>query len=232
MSLTRFNSFLAGTALAGAALFGAAGSAQAATYAGSWDPMFGPPFPNLYWSADGTFEVPDSCLALGNGTYDNSTVCGGLTVTSMTISFYDGTGGVKGALLASLPSTLATPSLLQSVIVSDNQLVGLNTSFFSGVVPSGVSQAGNGTSDMYGFALYLTYNPDGPPPGQYAQLEYYSPSNTATGCPNPSNNLLGKCGFSAFARGTFTPMVPEPSTYMLLAAGLAVVGFIGKRRRS
>ncbi len=229
MSMTRIKSLFAGS-VAGIALLGAVGSAQAATYAGSWDPAFGTAFPNLYWTANGTFDVPDTCLALADGVWNTGTACGGLSVTSMTISFYDGTGGVKGSFIESFSTSLA-PAGLQSVVVANHQFVGINTNYFNSVTPSAFdTQAGGGT---YGFALNLFYTGTPGTGTAYAALEYFKPADTSTICQDPApKGTLGQCGFSQYnAVGTITA-VPEPGTYALLGAGLGVIGLIARRRRA
>ena len=66
VSTTRAKSILSALLLGVAATFGGTGSAQAAIYTGNWDPAYGGIFPGLGWSATAHFDVPGSCLALGN----------------------------------------------------------------------------------------------------------------------------------------------------------------------
>ncbi|HWH84656.1 MAG TPA: PEP-CTERM sorting domain-containing protein [Burkholderiaceae bacterium] len=216
MSLTRFNSVLAGAALAGAALFGVAGSAQAATYNGEWDPAYGAPFPNLFWKANATIFIPDSCL-VSNGTFAAGS-CAGLDITSATLSFYQNNAGAQGAFLESF--VLNDNVAINSFVVAGNQFAGINTNFFDPVTNVTAPQAGGGT---YGFALVLLNNTQ-------AQLEYFTPPTVSVACLPGSPASL--CGFSANAAvGTFTPTIPEPSTYALLIAGLGAIGFCARRRQ-
>ncbi len=69
-----------------------AGSAQAATYSGVWDPTFGTPFANLGWRGTAEFFVPNTCVPSGPGIVDvdDSLDCGGgAQVTSAQVTFYD-----------------------------------------------------------------------------------------------------------------------------------------------
>jgi hypothetical protein len=49
---------------AAAGLMLATGSAPAPTYKGSWDPLFCPPFANLWWRGSATFDT-GPCVADG-----------------------------------------------------------------------------------------------------------------------------------------------------------------------
>jgi PEP-CTERM motif len=216
MSKSRVKSVFLGAAFSVAAIVGVAGPAEAAVYNGSWDPAYGAPFPNLYWKAEGTFFIPDACLASGDGTF-GAGACVGLDITSMTLGFYQNAGGSPGALLESF--ALNTAGVINSYVISNHQFTGINTNYFAPVTGT-VPQAGSGD---YGFSLVLYNN-------TLAQLEYFTPATQSTLClPGSSANF---CGFSANAAvGTITPAIPEPGTYALLAGGLVAIGFGVRRRR-
>src|SRR5690349_21638469 len=88
--MTRAKSILSAVVLGAAATFGGTGSAQAAIYTGNWDPAYGGIFPDLGWSASAVFDVPNSCLAAGDGNnIPISGPCAGFDVLSAEVSFYD-----------------------------------------------------------------------------------------------------------------------------------------------
>ena len=216
MSTTRVKSALSALLLGAAVTLGTAGSARAALYTGTWDPAYGGIFPQLGWSASALFDIPDACLALGNGTHIPITgPCSGVDVLSAEVSFYN---------VAEPDTTLQSYALDPNVIVTgidltDGKLSGVDTGFFDYYV-SDLSIAGSG---KYSFSLLL-YG------GTQAQLIYAWPQPTSPGCaflPVPG----AECGVSANpAVGVFAP-IPEPETYALMLAGLAALGVVARRRR-
>jgi hypothetical protein len=216
VSTTRARTVLSALLLSAAALLGTAGSARAAVYTGTWDPAYGGIFPELGWKASALFDVPDSCLAIGNGTnIPISGPCSGFDVLSAQVSFWN----------VADPSTIVDSFALDpNVIVNGinltaGKLSGIDTGFFDFFVPP-LDIAGGGN---YGFSLLLFG-------GNKAQLIYANPPQTSPGCafltvPGAS------CGRSANdAIGVFAP-IPEPETYALMLAGLGALGFVARRRR-
>ncbi len=216
MWTTRARSVLSVLLLGAAAMLGTAGSARAALYTGTWDPQYGGIFPELGWEASALFDVPDACLALGNGTnIPISGPCAGFDVLSAQVSFWN---------VADMSTILESNALDPNVIVNginltDGALTGIDTGFFNAFV-SGLPIAGGGS---FGFSLILFG-------GTQAQLIFANPPETSPGCamfPVPG----ASCGASANnAVGVFAP-IPEPETYALLLAGLGAIGLVARRRR-
>jgi hypothetical protein len=213
---TRVRSVLSVLLLGAAATLGTAGSARAALYTGNWDPAYGGIFPNLGWEASALFDVPDACLAIGNGTnIPISASCAGFDVLSAQVSFYN----------VADPSTILKSYALDpnvnvtGIDIAGGKLTGVDTGFF-GFFVSDLPIAGSGN---FGFSLILFG-------GTQAQLIFANPPETSPGCatfPVPRAN----CGFSAnAANGVFAP-VPEPETFALMLAGLGAIGLVARRRR-
>ena len=225
MSMTRAQSVLAVALLSVAAALGAAGSAQAAVYTGSWDPTYGGIFPNLGWKASATFDVPAACLGQADGSYGPTGACAGFSVLSAEVDFYNSTVDSNPDTSPVLESFfLNTNVIINGIDITGGQLSGLETGFFDSFIPSGgsLSIAGNG---LYSFSLVLF-------DGNKAQLIYAHPTTTSPTCANPFTPVGGAtCGVSATAAvGVFAP-VPEPQTYALMLAGLGALGFAARRRR-
>lgn len=67
--------------------------------------------------------------------------------------------------------------------------------------------------------------------GTQAQMVYLTPSNDVTDLPSQFTVLKTTANFDG-STVSITAAVPEPSTYAMLAAGLAAVGFVARRRKS
>jgi hypothetical protein len=218
MSVKRVRAASVGAAIAALGALAGAGSAQAAVYTGNWDPAYGGPFASLGWQASASFDVPASCLGQADGSYDDTGACAGFSVLSATLEFYD--IAAPGTILESF--SLDTNVIVTGLDIVGGHLVGVDTGFFSGVVPGGASMpiAGGGA---YAFSLIL-FN------GTFAQLAYTNPTTASPACATFHTDTTD-CGFSANAAvGTITPAVPEPETYALMLAGLGAIGWVARRR--
>lgn len=197
----------AGAAVSCAALFASVGSAQAAVYHGVFDPDFGGALTGLDWSGSIFFDVPDSCLA---SPVANSTIgCPGATLDTATVTFtglgnetLDFAGHLAGAVIG-------------ITFDSTGAVSGLTTSFISSVLSSTLP-----TNEYFNLLFS----------GSTVLLSYMPGSSDSPGCAF----LPGSgCGYSTTipGHGMTVTLVPEPSTYALLLAGLGVVGFLARGRR-
>ena len=216
---------LCAMAIAGAAVLGSVGSANAATYGLTLDPAFGAPFSNLGWQASGQIELDGNCAAMGNGTF--AATCTGLSFSAMSVSFYN--VAAPSTILETF-DVLTGPVSIQSFTVTGGLLTGIEAGFFANFTPTGASSsiAGNGA---YSFALYVSAGPVvGGSQVSNGDLIYFTSPSTGPSCIF-SRNSSASCGVSQnVAVGAITP-VPEPKTYALMLAGLAAVGFMARRRR-
>ncbi len=193
----RVRSVLSVLLLGAATALGTAGSARAAAYAGHWDPAYGGIFPELGWQASALFEVPDACLAIGNGNnIPISGPCAGFDVLSAEVSFYNVAN--PGTILNSY--ALDPNVIVNGINIAGGHLAGIDTGFFNFFI-SELAIAGGGD---FGFSLILFG-------GNLAQLIYADPPQTSPGCaflPVPGAN----CGISAnVATGVFAPVAcPSP----------------------
>jgi len=204
---TRVKKAFASVAVSFAAAFGAVGLAQAAVYHGVFDPDFGGELAGLDWSGSIFFDVPEACLA--SASANASIGCPGAVLQSASVTF---TG--LGNETLDFSDDLAG-AILGITFDSSGQVSGINTSFIGSV------QSTTLPSNKY-FNLLFS--------GSSVLLSYMSGANDSPGCAFiPSTG----CGYSTTlpGHGMTVTLVPEPSTYAMLLAGLGAVAFVAGRRR-
>ena len=228
---SRVRKAFSGFAVSIAGVLGAVGPAQAAVYHGSFDPIFGAIFPNLAWSADADFFVPDACLSQ-SGLVSNFSSCsmGGMKVLDASVTFHDSVDPSFAETLTFDPHGFSLLTL--SVNIANGQLTGV-TSFPSApeFAYSEITMPGDVS---YAFSLSFL---GGANPG--AKLSYARANDLDDLYFCSKNDPATECGFSLDTTGRggtggtiVYALVPEPSTYAMLLAGLGAVGFIARRRRT
>ena len=203
---SRIRKAFAGLAVSLAAAMGSIGSAQAAVYHGVFDPDFGGALTGLDWSGSILFSVPDSCLASAAA---NATIgCPGATLDSATVTFT----GLGNETLDFSDDLLG--AILGITFDSNGQVSGINTSFIGAVLSTTLP-----TNEFFNLVFS----------GSTVLLSYMPGANDSPGCAFYSPS----CGFSTTVpgHGMTVTLVPEPSTYALLLAGLCAVVFVTGRRR-
>ena len=202
-----------------------AGSAQAATYSGVWDPTYGSPFTGLGWRGTATYFVPDTCEPLGTATIYNVPACSGnAIVTAAQVELYDDTafGDPTVATLIFNPASM----IIGTLAYVSGQLDQLTTSTSNYVNPVEDLWA-FGVGSNVEFALFFDINEDpslsGPRLAWRSCSSYYLASNYEPTCSSGINDA-----------GQFTPQfevtrVPEPGTLAL--ACLALLALSTRRGR-
>lgn len=204
-------------ALVGAA--GLVGTAQARTYPGVFTPPFGPPLDDLEWSGSGDFFIPDACEALPAGWQANfGPTCGGMSITNGKLVF--------SSLSSSFTDEVFTfaPPTVNEMYVSGGELRGVYSEFIGQFMSTNFTHVG-GTPIWFWlrFEREIAVGPN----RSVVQL-YFNKVGEGSECLIRRDcEVWGESHEKAILI-----LVPEPSTYALMAAGLLAVGFIARRRRN
>jgi hypothetical protein len=200
---------LKSAAAALALVAGAALPAHAAVFVGTWDPAFGAPFNDLGWRGDVTVFVPDACLAQA-GLVFNTAPCSGnaMQLVSAQVEFFNLANPLVTVETLSFASPTGGPGVT-GMVITGGAVTGV-VGEFNYLVDAFSSIAGGGAVD---FGLGFV--------GNAAFMTWLNTSTFSGGTSDPD--------FPATV--TFTPAIPEPSTWALMFAGLGLVGLSAARRR-
>lgn len=209
------------TAVAAATLAGA-GAAQAVVFVGEWDPLFSPPFSNLWWRGTALF---DTGPCTGDGLHLNSGACAGMGVSNVVIEFNNSFGGPTLQTL-DFQATFGAYSPIQitGMQIAGGQLVGVYTDYYPVGIQGAITESQlSGPVQQPFFSVAFV--------GSNAHLVYKREAAYAFSCAWTSSPLIppGDCGAQP-ADITFTP-VPEPGAAALMALGLAGLGGLAAVRR-
>lgn len=122
------------------------------------------------------------------------------------------------------------PTNAQLYFASDSAGYYLNFEFF--FVESSNGIAADSSAHMRDVKLVIDGQSFGDQYGAFNAGAFYDLQGTAIDGWGDGGNILGQTGFEARTYVMAVTSVPEPETYALMLAGLGVLGFVARRRRS
>jgi hypothetical protein len=250
MSLTTSLKKAVMLAVVGATAWLAATPASAIIVNGKFDPRYGLPFvgtdpdPNvtsddMWWSGEATFFIPDTPACAPDANM--IVTCSGMYVTNAVVYLTQGQNGTPLDTLSFTGSSVITSAKL---VAGGGNIEWANSNWFEPLV-AGTSL----TFSLNNYLFSLGFDEQGALLFHTEKSAFLDRHGSHGDQEDVFWNGVGKghlgelcgpdsgagdgllCGFSDdHADVIFTP-VPEPSTYALMFAGLAAVGFMARRRR-
>ena len=224
LSLSSLKSMLGRLVAIVAVSLGAAGSANATFVVGDWDPAYGSPFTNLGWRGTTTSFIPAACLGLGPGqgfVANTHPSCVGMSVVSASVEFY-----------ALVPYS-ATPLTVETLTFTGMTVSGIYLDLVTGDLDGVVLTLSGPTPStsllaFYGatqadFALRLTFNVNAD--ATFAELLWTGIEANETPAQGGANDTPARVRFSLRT-------VPEPGSFLLAGAALALAGLARSRRHT
>jgi len=216
------------------ALWVLASPAHALAIVSRWDPLINAAFGGVTWSGTAQFDVPDACVASNfSGVISNNSIAncqiGNIAVNpniGATVNFAGSGGGTlhwrvdsgDGLDLDDVPQ-------ITSMTFTNGIITGMTT----GLSEYFRVQGGSGLVSNFGWALSFSSLGNGLITAglTYATCESFNREGEGVRCRRVGTNDTTQ--FPAILRGQY--FVPEPQTNALIVAGIAAIGFVGRRRR-
>lgn len=217
-------------------------SAQAAIYAGHWDPLFGAPLNNLGWEGDVTLNIPSACSTVGHLYTVDPTVCAA-SISMLQVTLYDKADPSVALQLLNFIGQMP-PGFLYQYELAVSGLLELNTNgAFTQLLAGNISETQvSGIPANFGLSFSLPGGP-GTTTGP-TLLAQWASTNDCDEVETESASSLSMTYFhstdsvSCSARSyqgdptkfALVNAVPEPGSLALVGLGLLACVSIGGRR--